>query len=314
MSAAVKVLYIIGWGRSGTTLMDNVLGSHEGVFTAGEVTRLWELGFVGGRRCGCGRPVLECPFWSAVLEDALGPEWPDPRRMVALQKGPLSVVRTPLLLGVARGRRTMSEATEYAGILARMYAAIAARTGCRVIVDASKRPPDAVLTAMATGIDPYVLHMIRDPRACAYSWQRPMADPSGAGPTEMDRHGVLMNAAHWVSWNLLAERVARAYPAGHRMRLRYEDFMSAPRASVAAVLEMLGERPGEGPFAGEREVDLPTNHTIAGNPGRFRGGRVAVRVDDAWRVAQRPGDRRTTTALCLPWLRRYSYPWWVRLG
>lgn len=307
----VKVLYITGWGRSGTTLMDNIVGSHEGVFTAGEITRIWQLGFVEGRRCGCGEPLRDCPFWTAVLQRAFDGHPPDAHRMIAMQGGPLGVLRTPALLSAARRRRPTPAAAEYAAVLSRIYRAIAVETGCRVLVDASKRPPDAVLAATAAGVDPYILHMVRDPRACAYSWQRQVADPSAAGAAEMHRHGPLMNAGHWVSWNLLAERVARSLPPGRQLRLRYEDFMSEPQATVAAVFGMLSEPPDGGPFVGEREVDLPGNHTIAGNPGRFRTGPVPVRLDDAWRAAQRPRDRCVTTALTLPWLRRYGYPWRV---
>lgn len=313
-TARPKVLYIVGWGRSGTTLMDNVLGSHPGVVTAGEVTRLWELGMVQGRRCGCGDPVLACRFWSAVFDRAFAGGLPDATRMVGLQKGPLAVVRTPALLAAARSGRHTPAVTEYADVLSRLYRAVAEETGCRVIVDASKRPPDAVLTALAGGIEPYLLHMVRDPRACAYSWQRTMVDPSATRLAHMHRHGRLMNVGHWVSWNLLAERIAHAYPPGRCRTVRYEDFMTAPRATVDTVLDMLGEPAVAGPFLDDRTVRLPANHTIAGNPGRFRTGEVPVRLDDEWRSAQRPLDRRVTTALSLPVLRRYGYPWRVPAG
>jgi hypothetical protein len=309
-----KVLYLVGWGRSGTTLMDNVLGSHAGVFTAGEVTMLWELGLLERRRCGCGVPVPECDFWAAVLRRAFDGGLPDPARMLGLRRGPLAVARTPALVAGARSGRLAPGAAEYADVLSRLYRAAAAETGSRVVVDASKRPPDAVLAAAAPGVEPYLLHMVRDPRACAYSWQRRKDDPSTATPSLMWRHGRLMNAGHWVSWNALAERAARAYPAGRYLRVRYEDFMAAPRETVARVFALLDEPVHDSPFHDGTTVTLPGNHTIAGNPGRFRTGTVTIRLDDEWRAAQRPLDRRVTTAASLPWLRRYGYPCRVAAG
>ncbi|MEJ2890751.1 sulfotransferase family protein [Actinomycetospora aeridis] len=306
--ARLKVLYVAGWGRSGTTLMDNVLGAHDGVFTAGEITRLWELGYLEGRRCGCGDPVVGCAFWAPVLRRAFGDQPPDPRRLAALQHGSLGVLRTGALLAAARSGRSTDEATGYADILSRLYRAIAATTGCRVVVDASKRPPDAILTAMASGVEPYLLHMVRDPRACAYSWQRTVTDPSADG-TRMHRHGRLMNVGHWVSWNVLIERLTQLLPPGRVLRVRYEDFMSAPRDVVGAVVDWLGEPVTDGPFLDDRTVDLPPNHTIAGNPGRFRTGEVGVRLDDAWVTEQGRLDRYVTTALASPWLRHYGYSW-----
>lgn len=307
-----KVLYIIGWGRSGTTLLDNVLGAHPGVVTAGEVTRLWQIGIVEGRRCGCGEVLLECPFWVDVFARAFdGGRLPDAAEMIALQGGPLSVLRTPALIAQARDR-SPGPAADYADMLSRMYRAIADRAGARVVVDASKRPSDAVLTARAEGVEPYLVHMVRDPRACAFSWQRVKAQPDTLTPTTMIRHGRLMNVGHWVSWNLLAERVADLYGPGRSMLLRYEDLMAAPRASVGRVLDLLGETPTTSPFRTDHTVDLPANHTIAGNPGRFRIGEVPIRLDDEWRTAQPRTDRVTTTALALPWLHRYGYPVRVR--
>ena len=66
------VLYIAGPGRSGSTLLDLVLGQVDGVVSIGELRNLWYAGFHGAWPCGCGKPVTECPFWSAVLARAFG--------------------------------------------------------------------------------------------------------------------------------------------------------------------------------------------------------------------------------------------------
>ncbi len=302
-----KVLYIAGWGRSGTTLLDNLVGSHHGVFTAGEVSYMWRMSFVEGRLCGCGVPLLDCALWRAILERAFDGAPPDPRRMLELQRTAIPVRRTPSLVAAAQRGHVDPGVAEYADVLSRIYRAIAAETGASVVVDASKRPPDAVATALAAGIDPYLLHMIRDPRACAFSWQRTMAEPDTPAQSFMTRHGRLMNVGHWVSWNLASEMVARAYPDGHYQRLRYEDFMADPRGTMDRVLEFLGEPVVGSPFVDRRTAHLPGNHTVAGNPKRFRTGEVRIRLDDEWRYRQSAVDRRTATALSLPLLPRYGY-------
>ncbi|TCK27883.1 sulfotransferase [Pseudonocardia endophytica] len=301
-----KVLYIAGWGRSGTTLLDNLVGSHHGVFTAGEVTCLWKLSFVDGRLCGCGVPLLNCDLWRAILDRAFGGP-PDPYHMLELQRTAISVWRTPTMVSGARRGEIDAGVVEYADVLSRLYRAIAAETGASVIVDASKRPPDAVATGLAEGVDPYLLHMIRDPRACAFSWQRTMAQPDTSSPSLMHRHGRLMNIGHWVSWNLASEMVSRVYPEGHYTQLRYEDFMTDPRATMDRVMEFVGEPVVDSPFVDRTTALLPANHTVAGNPKRFRTGEVRIRLDDEWRHRQSAVDRRTATALALPLLPRYGY-------
>lgn len=308
----VKVLFIAGWGRSGTTILDNIIGGHEGVFTAGELFHLWQWGFLEGRKCGCGEPLTDCALWGEVLRVAFGDDVPDPAEMVALQRSVAGVRHTPALLAGARTNRSDPRVARYASVLSRLYTAIAAVTGARVVVDASKRPPDAVLAGRTPGIEPYLLHMVRDPRAVAHSWQRRKAWTDTRAPAEMTRHGLLMNGAHWVGWNIGAEAARMAYPRGRYLRLRYEDLMSDPRGSVEQVFAHLGEPTPAGPFRDERTVVLPTNHTAAGNPSRFRTGEVRITPDDAWMTEQDPAARRGTTALSLPLLGRYRYPLWIR--
>jgi len=61
--AAIRVLYIGGWGRSGSTLLDLILGQAPGLFSAGEVREIWQSGLAENRLCGCERPFRDCSFW-----------------------------------------------------------------------------------------------------------------------------------------------------------------------------------------------------------------------------------------------------------
>ena len=66
---AVRVLYLAGSGRSGSTLLTTILGQLAGFFAAGELRYLWQRGVLENRPCGCGLPVNDCPFWSAVRRE-----------------------------------------------------------------------------------------------------------------------------------------------------------------------------------------------------------------------------------------------------
>jgi hypothetical protein len=62
-AAAVKVLYVAGSGRSGSTILDRTLGRVDGLFSAGELCNLWGRSLLARRRYGCGIPVPDC--WAA---------------------------------------------------------------------------------------------------------------------------------------------------------------------------------------------------------------------------------------------------------
>ena len=61
------MVYIAGSGRSGSTILDNILGQIGGWASAGELRFLWERGVLGDRLCGCGERFSVCPFWTQVL-------------------------------------------------------------------------------------------------------------------------------------------------------------------------------------------------------------------------------------------------------
>ena len=63
----MRVLFLAGSGRSGSTLVTTALGQVDGFFAAGELRYLWQRGLVDNRPCGCGRPFRECPVWTAIL-------------------------------------------------------------------------------------------------------------------------------------------------------------------------------------------------------------------------------------------------------
>ena len=68
----VKVLYIAGSGRSGSTILDRILGQLDGFFSVGELCNLWDRGLLAHRKCGCGVPVDQCPTWTGILATGFG--------------------------------------------------------------------------------------------------------------------------------------------------------------------------------------------------------------------------------------------------
>lgn len=299
--APTKVLFVASWGRSGTTVVDNVLNGYSGVFSAGELHYLWERGLIHEWNCGCGRPVPTCSLWGRILDAAYGVDRPQPRAVYALQREVIRVRRTPRLW---RGRLPAA-AEEYAAILAPLYRAIADVTGSRLIVDSSKLPPAAALLPHVPGIEPWLLHMVRDPRAVAHSWQRPTPKVDGSSRLMM-RHSPRLSTMRWLGWNALIEATAVGY-SGRRLRMRYEDFAADPRGEVYRLLERVGVPAQGDPFIDARTVRLPANHTVSGNPSRFRVGAIPIRPDDAWRAHLPRQTRRAVTALSLPLLPRYRY-------
>jgi hypothetical protein len=304
----VKILYVLGRGRSGSTIFANALGELDGFFSAGEVRDLFDPVL---RRpdsmCACGEPVRDCPVWAKVL--ARLPEV-DIDEVARWQHDVVRERRVYRLLrrrpGEGRhGGQDWAALTAYARLMSQVYEALADVTGARVIVDASKRPSYGLFLQHVAGCEPYYVHIVRDPRASAYSWKSRRYVGS-AGDTVAQR-GAVDATLRWDVLNLGAEATLRSVPSERRIQIRYEDFAAEPRETVERIATFVGEGGGTTPFAGERTIELGTNHTIAGNPSRQRIGRIEIRDDEDWRVRSSRLDRWLATAVALPLLPRYGY-------
>jgi hypothetical protein len=315
-----------GLGRSGTTLLERVLGELPHVCAVGEVVHLWRRDLRDDERCGCGERFSACGFWRDVGEAAFG-GWDrlDLDRVLTLQAtvertrhiprlavgDPISVVRAGRARGPADFR---AMAAEYAGYYAAVYRAAAQVTGAAVVVDSSKHSALAHCLRWAGGagaagprLDLRVVHVVRDPRAVAYSWTRTVARPETDGVEEMTRYSPTRSALLWDAHNAAFGLLARrGVPV---RRLRYEDFVADPRRTVRELVAFAG-LPVDADalrFLGDAHADLSHGHSAAGNPMRFTAGRVPVRADELWRSALPAGQRRLVAAISAPMLRRYGY-------
>ena len=308
-SDLVTVLYLGGLGRSGSTLLDRMLGQLPGFVSVGELIYLWLFGLGQNRLCGCGRPFRECPFWRAVGDEAFG-GWDrvDVAAVTALTQSLGRPRRFSLLFGPRPSRRFRSRLVRYQQILARLYAGIAEVSGARVIIDSSNLPPYAYVLRGTPGVDLRFVHLVRDSRGVAYSWTKKVARPDVTADTVyMKRYHPARTGTRWITHNLMMDRLGRAGVPG--VRVRYESLVRAPRREMERILAITGEkvRQEDLGFIEPGRVHLQVNHTVHGNPMRMHVGELSLRVDDEWRSSLGAGSRGIVTALTWPLLRRYGY-------
>jgi len=310
-STPVPVLYLGGFGRSGSTLVDRVVGSLPGFCSVGELVHLWERGLLADERCGCGRPFSGCPFWTAVGEAAFGPTgWAalDAHAVVA-QKAAVDRNRhIPRLLATLAFPSYRRQLRAYAATLARVYAGVREVSGAAVVVDSSKHASTAFVLRRTPGVRLAVVQVVRDPRGVAHSWGKRVQRPEVTGETDyMPVYSAPRSSLLWLAHNVLFRLFARTgTPA---MVLRYEDFLSSPEEQVRRLAAFAGQPAGELPFlASDGSVELAASHNVAGNPMRFRTGRLALRRDDAWRSAMPARTRLLVALLTSPLRVPFGYP------
>jgi len=302
----LRILYIGGQGRSGTTLIERALGELPGVVSVGETVHLWDRGLRDNQLCGCGASFRECSFWSQVGEAAFG-GWDalDAGEAVDLR---FAVDRNRFLPFMARPSLSSNyhrQLQRYLERLGALYRGISEVSGARVILDSSKHASYALLLAQLDDVDLRLLHVVRDSRAVAHAWSKTVARPEADGEM-MPVYGPTKTAVLWDLQNAVIERTGR-----HRgyLRVRYEDFVRMPKDTLlaAATLAGVGDTPDVLTMLDGDTLTLGPSHTVAGNPMRFESGKVTIAADETWRAGMPRVTQRLVGALTLPWQRHYGY-------
>jgi hypothetical protein len=252
------ILYIAGYGRSGSTLLDRLLGLLPGVRGLGEIARLpWHLRDPHQAVCACGTTLAACPFWSRVvaavdpaLRDAGGPAgaW----RLVRRYDG----ARRLWLPGGTSGRAF----ERYAGFTRAVLAAVRRETGVSVLVDSSKSARNSAarpLALAALGEDVRVVHLVRPLGGVLASVRR------------YDQRAPLLRAprtvAGYAAANLAARTVGRRIGPGRFLPVRFEDLITDAEREVARIGAWAGlPLPPAWP-----DVTETFNHRFAGNRSRL---------------------------------------------
>lgn len=299
----MRLVFIAGWMRSGTTLLGELVGSCPGTLALGEVTQLWAA-LDRAKPCTCGQAVPDCPVWGPVAKElqsqhGIGPDgdtsYADFDALVR------RVLRFGGLPGLSRLRaehpeQFPPEVRRYVEAMSTVLQVVSAVTGNPVLVDSSKQPAALLCAGLVPDLDVTPLHLVRDPRAVAYSESR---RGEWAGVQEHltpPGRRVLKSAAAWSVTAVLCHLVGTRF-AGYRL-LRYERLAAAPRETMTTVAAGLGLAPA--PFAGADTAQLAPSHIVDGNPSRFGDRLRQIRSDERWRRKMPRTERLAVLAVTFP--------------
>ena len=307
-----RIVFIVGMGRSGTTLLELLLGRLDGWVAGGELRRYWHGEPIPGWICGCGRPVADCDFWRQVRtelrEGGIGPdEYP---RFLALQRSHLRLRPAPvarLVIGARGADDSLSPLYQYQLGMSRLYRAVARAAGAQVVVDSSKKPPDAFLATWNHELEVFVVHLVRDPRAVAHSLSKRVPEPQ-PDSEYMFRSNPVGTAVRWDVRNGLCETLLKRRLGSRYMRMRYEDLVRDPAAAVRSIARFAHKPDPDLRFIDNGRVEFEPNHTFSGNPLRLRQAAIEVHPDEAWRAKMSSRQKALATITALPLLSRYGYP------
>jgi hypothetical protein len=302
----VKVLYIAGAGRSGSTILCNMLGEINNIFSAGEMYEIWRA-LVNNRLCGCATSLLDCKFWGPVLLKLFN-DYPleTPESLLRMRDSLARTRYSPAWIFSPHQMVASKDGQLYSQILGRLYSDIVEASHCNLIIDSSKVSTYGKLLSLIPKIDLYTLHLTRDARAVAFSRARRKPKATPQGTVYIKQFSPLHSAIGWLAHNLLTE-ILLTSTKSHYLRLQYEKFIAQPTETLSQIMSFVNQGHFEQPTITNQIVKINKHHTVGGNPDRFKTGGVQLRTDDEWITKMRASDKITVTSLTWPLLSRYGY-------
>jgi hypothetical protein len=215
-----KVIYVMGAGRSGSTVLGVALGNCENVFFAGELDK-WLV-----RR---GAPHLtdeeRTRFWSGIREEVDGAELFGGQAHHCLE-------RSSALFRIREWSARRRVRARYRRVSEDLYKAVARAAGVTHLVDTSHYPLRARELQALEGVELYLLFLVRHPQSVVASLDR--------RDVAERRFGMLTaNAYLWLT-HLVSVLVFLRHPRERRLFLRHEDFVADPEGVLRQILDMTG--------------------------------------------------------------------------
>jgi hypothetical protein len=260
-----KVLYIAGYGRSGSTVLSVILGNHPEITSVGEVSFLLQNWNDSDRLCSCGAHYGGCRFWRDFPLYSLTTESAVVRKVEKLSSIP------HVLLGLIPDK----DRQIYQDYHDRLFDYVVSRTGSSIIVDSSKSARRAAGRFLALSRvadqDVYVLHLVRDGLAVMESRVVAGSNLALQGYSHNPRSPGLRAALGWVGANAYTAALGRLLGLNRYMLLRYEDFVAGPATALKTIGQFVG-------FDAEALIEriyrddyFWVGHIVGGNRVRLQG-------------------------------------------
>lgn len=291
------IIYISGYGRSGSTVLDAVLGNHPMIFGCGELMWLFH-NLAKNSNCACGEALLDCPIWSRVAAKISNKHGIKSWKEAAKISGGNDISK---LWG--------KPSLEYRQLWGTAFQAIQEATGKEFIVDSSKsnhigwRRLSNLRFVLQN--DFKVLQLVRDPRAIMWSMSKGTNKNLARNESGTSFLRGIKGVVSWIVSNSLSEHVLKEIES-ESIIVRYEDLMDLPSQSFELLGGFLQLDLQELSNKVLSEGEFDSGHGVDGN--RMRSvGKFVLRHDQSWKEQLSERTKHFVEFLAGSKMRKYGY-------
>lgn len=265
-----RVLYILGAGHCGSTLLSLLTNAHSQCIAVSELSKI-------GRARAHGDTALQSTLWrdvAACFESRTGMQFEE----LSLEHPHWSSLL----------RWGDNQVTAWAQPRAELMQCIAEISGRNWVVDASKSWQQLYLMERSGLFDLRVVHLVRDPHGIVHSYSKKYGRL---------RRGLSKWLRHSTASTAIGMRMDERF-----MRVRYEDLASDPAATLEKICGLVGI-PYEPSMLQYRKA---TWLGLGGNRMARRTDET-ITIDERWKTEMRPTERVVVDVFSAAFNRLFGY-------
>ena len=298
-----KIVYVGGYGRSGSTLLCAVLGGSGQAVPVGELKAIFAY-YHQARICSCGENLEACEYWGEIVQEFLS-ENPD----ITLDEASrvTETIENYNNWLTLRYRNTEEE-KKYQRIWQSIIDIVCAKSGCNYIIDASKSSTIACnrAAALAGFVDVELIHLVRDPRAV-------MASMLSAQKRRMQKHGIrpvafrgLRTLVSWSFTNIYIHMISFFGIKKVKARVSYEELTNNPKKTIELIDQAVDIDCSHVIENIEKSIPFDAGHIFSGDLLRMKGEYQISAFSPKWRN-QLNGIQHGMVWLTYPIARYYGF-------
>jgi len=276
MKKDINIIYIAGYGRSGSTLLDIILSSSKNIYSVGAMSNLFKW-VTESSKCSCGENVNICSFWKDIL------------KKVNIDKK--EALETSIISRAVEKRHfffkkpTEELINKYKTLQYKIFLTIQNKVNTQYILDSSKSSKASFHRPELlhqSGCKVKVIHLTRDGRGVLWSILKKLGSPEWQSRKASPFIRAIRSIIGWNLANYQALRLKGKLDENDYLRLSYEEFMSKPENTIEKLAIFLEIDASELKNILNGGKGLAAEHNIGGNRLRFNKD-IRLTPDFAWK-------------------------------
>lgn len=301
------IIYIAGYGRSGSTLLERILSSHRRIFGMGEITNFLDLINNGSSFCSCGKQVYQCEFWSDVIKNFSNTF----KNLIELKK---IQKEFDSISGFINHffERNSNQKIMYKNLNQKLFYSIFQKLPpeTNYLVDSSKTTRQSFFRPISLSrlafLNLKVIHLVRDGRGCMWSNLKGSNKRLERCKDSYIHFATIRTATSWFLANIAAHIIQATFSPKNYCRIRYEDFVKYPSETMNRLGSFLDINFKIQAEMLKRRKNIPLGHQLAGN--RLRSQKqIILKPDIEWRKKLRLYNKLLFWLLDWPLILYYKY-------